>query len=178
MVQILLGSASAHVRPALRIYFSVILMLLGLVGDQCCKKRSHLRLLRKQLLEITQTTGWLRGTSAAYAMYSMRRSPAGWLGFIMILAPIFWLMADPVVSGLAIPVSVVDRCLFNTTVPYEVMTSNHTLGPFSIAPVGALFDIITGAQKTTNANGGLTEIFNKSNTDPLFRADAQDIMGQ
>jgi hypothetical protein len=78
----------------------------------------------------------------------------------MILTSIFWLMADLVVSGLVIPVSVVDRCLFNTTGPYEAMTSNHTVGPFSVGPVGALFDIITGAQKTSKANGGLTGIFN------------------
>jgi hypothetical protein len=100
MELILLGSTSAHVRLALRIYFNVILLLLGLIGDQCCKKRSHLLLLRKRSLEMTQTTGWLRGTSAAYDLYSIRRSPAGWLGYVMILAGIFWLIADLVVSGL------------------------------------------------------------------------------
>jgi hypothetical protein len=178
MVRILFNSTSATVRLVLRVYFNVVLLLLGLIGDQCCKNRSRLRLLRNRPLEITQTTGWLRGTSAAYAMYSMRRSPAGWLGFVMILAGIFWLVADLVVSGLVVPVNVVDRCLFNITGPYEMATTNYTFGPFSIAPVGTLFDIVTKAQKTSKANGGLTGIFNKTNTDPLFRADAHDIIGR
>jgi hypothetical protein len=178
MVRILFNSTSPHVRLALRVYFNVILLLLGFIGDQCCKNRSHLRLLRNRPLEITQTTGWLRGTSAAYAMYSMRRSPAGWLGFVMILAGIFWLVADLVVSGLVVPVNVIDRCPFDITNPYEVVTTNYTYGPFSIAPVGALFDIVTKAQKTSKANGGLSGIFNKTNTDPLFRADAHDILGR
>jgi hypothetical protein len=178
MARILLDSSSAHVRLALRVYFNVILLVLAFIGDQCCKKKSHLRLLRKQPLEITQATGWLRGTSALYTMYSMRRSPAGWLGFVMILAGIFWLVADLVVSGLVVTVSVVDRCHFNTTGPYEVMVSNHTMGPYVPGTVGTLWDIITGAQRTSKANGGLTGIFNKTNTDPLFRADAQDIMGR
>jgi hypothetical protein len=178
MIRILLDWSSAHVRLALRVYFNVLLPLLGLIGDQCCKKRSQLRLLRGLPLEITQTTGWLRGTSAAYAMYSMRKSPAGWLGFVMILAGVFWLTADLVVSGLVVPVSVVDRCAFNTTGPYEVMVSPRTLGPYSVAPVGTVFDIVTEAQRTSKANGGLSGIFNKTNTDPSFRADALDIMGQ
>ncbi|KAF2100289.1 hypothetical protein NA57DRAFT_54380 [Rhizodiscina lignyota] len=178
MARILLDLASPHVRLALRIYFNVILPLLGLIGDQCCKKRSQLRLLRKRPLEITHMTGWLRGTSAACAMYSMRRSPAGWLGFVMVLAGLYWLIADLVVSALVVPVNVVDRCPFNTTGPYQVMPTPHVMGPLSVGPVGTLFDIITGAQKTSKANGGLTGIFNKSNTDPLFRADAQDILGQ
>jgi hypothetical protein len=178
MVRILFSATSAHVRLALRVYFNVILLLLGLIGDQCCKNRSHLRLLRNRPLEITQTTGWLRGTSAAYAMYSMRRSPAGWLGFVMILAGIFWLVADFVVSGLVVPVNVVDRCLFNTTGSYDVVTTNYTFGPFSIVPVGALFDMITKAQKTSKANVGLSGIFNKTNTDPLFRANNHDILGR
>jgi hypothetical protein len=56
MAESLLDSTSAHVRLALRVYFNFVLLLLAFVGDQCCKKVSHIRLLRKQPLEITQAT--------------------------------------------------------------------------------------------------------------------------
>jgi hypothetical protein len=75
-------------------------------------------------------------------MYYMRRSPAGWLGFVMVLAGVFWLVADLAVSGLVIAVNVVDRYHFNITRPYEVIMSNHIIGPYSPGTVGTLWDII------------------------------------
>jgi hypothetical protein len=168
MAQILLDVSSAHARLALRIYFNVLLSLLALIGDQCCRKRSQLRLLRGQTLDITQTTGWLRTPAAVFAMYAMRRSPAGWLGSIMILAGILSLASDLVVSALVVPTSVVDRCIFNDTGHYATLKTNHTIGPFTPGNVGILWDQITTARVTSLANGGLTGIYGKVNSDPTF----------
>ncbi|KAJ9493607.1 hypothetical protein H2202_010923 [Exophiala xenobiotica] len=178
MLQILLDYPSSHVRLALRVYFNIVLPFLGIIGDQCCKKRAQLKLLHGRGLDVTQTTGWLRGVSAAYVMYATRRSPAGWLGIIMIFSSILWVVADLVVSGFVVTVNVVDRCPFNTT-SYVVIGYNDGRkdGPFSTGNIGAPWDIITGAVETSKNNGGLNGIFHKVNTDPSFRADQSDIIG-
>lgn len=178
MAQLLLDVSSAHTRLALRIYFNVILPLLALIGDQCCRKRSQLRLLRSQTLDITQTTGWLRAPAAVYAIYSMRRSPAGWLGFMMVLAGILWLVSDLIVSALVVPTNVVDRCAFNTTGHYGTVKTNHTVGPFTPGNVGILWDQLIAARVTSLSNGGLDGIYRKVNSDPTFRADTEDIIGR
>jgi hypothetical protein len=90
----------------------------------------------------------------------------------------FWLVADLVVSGLVVTVDVVNRCRFNITGDYEVMTSNHSVGFITPWNTGGLWDLITGAQATSQSNGGLGGIFLKVNGDPAFRADAQHILGQ
>lgn len=179
MLQILLKFPSSHVRLALRLYFNVILPLLGVVGDQCCKKRAQLKLLRGSSIDVIQTTGWLRGTSALYMLYALRRSPAGWLGIIVILSGVMWLVADLVVSGFVVGVNVVDRCPFNTTsyVVIGVEDVGHHMGPFSIGNVGAPWDIITRAVQTNKNNGGPDGIFHKLNNDLSFRADEKDIIG-
>ena len=178
MFQILINASSAYVRLFLRIYFNVTLPLLGFIGDQCCRRASQLLLLRGKPLDVTQTTGWLRGSRAAYVIYSMRRSPAGLLGIIMILASVLWIAADLMVSGFVVPVQVVDRCPFNTT-GYMVLSKNHTaIGPFVPSNVGGLWDIVTRATSTSQSNGGLTGIFHKANGDLNFRADPEDIIGR
>jgi hypothetical protein len=178
MLRILLNFPSSHVRLALRIYFNVILPFLGVVGDQCCRKRTQLKLLRGSNIDVTQTTGWLRGTTAVYVLYALRRSPAGWLGVIMILSGVMWLLADLVVSGFVVTVNVVDRCPFNTT-SYVVIgiPDENKIGPFSTGNVGAPWDIITRAVETNQINGGMDGIFHKVNTDLSFRADEQDLIG-
>lgn len=108
----------------------------------------------------------------------MRRSPAGWLGYVMVLAGLFWLIADLVVSRLVVTVNVPDRCWFNNTGLYEVVWDqpfNFTIEPLE---VGNLHDLVTRAQVTSQSNGGLEGIYHKVNSDPTFRADAQDVIGQ
>jgi hypothetical protein len=77
MAQHLFDIPSAHVHLALRAYFTVLLPLLGFIGDRCCAKGAKLRLYHHQRINITQMTGWLKGLSAAAALLSLRRSPAG-----------------------------------------------------------------------------------------------------
>lgn len=181
MIQILLDYSSAEVRLVLRVYFNIILAALAILGDQCCKRRSQLQLLKGRKLDITQTTGWLRGPSAIYMMYAMRRSPAGWLGLLMLLASAFWLASDLVVTGFVVPVTVVGRCPFNTTSPTSYMVTsvyNATtkVGPFVPYDYGTLWDLVTAATVTSRRNGGLTGVFRKANTDLAFRADKLDIV--
>ena len=180
MLQILLDFPSSHVRLVLRVYFNIVLPLLGLVGDQCCKKRAQFKLLQGRRLDVTQTTGWLSGAGAASVMFALRRIPAGWLGLIMISSSILWLAADLVTSGFVVTVDVVDRCPFITT-SYVVVghkdSGVHHIGPYSTGSIGAPFDIITRAVENSKNNGGLNGIFHKVNTDPSFRADEHDLIG-
>ncbi|KAK5051461.1 hypothetical protein LTR84_003113 [Exophiala bonariae] len=179
MAQILLNESSSYVRLALRVYFNITLPLAAAIGDQCCRRRSQLQMMKKNTVDATQTTGWLRGTSAAYVIYSMRRSPAGFLGVIMILASLLWFAADLVVSTLVMPVMVVDRCPFNTTNNYMVPYIKQSgFGPMAPSNLGALWDTITRATFTSQSNGGLTGIFKKANGELNFRADADDIIGR
>ena len=178
MAQILLDESSSYVRLVLRVYFNVTLPLAAAIGDQCCRRRAQLQMMKQNAVDATQTTGWLRGASAAYVIYSMRHSPAGFLGIIMILASVFFIAADLVVSTFVVPVTVADRCQFNTTINYMVSGTNQTvMGPMTPSNLGALWDTITSATFMSQSNGGLTGIFKKANRDVNFRADPEDIVG-
>jgi hypothetical protein len=123
-------------------------------------------------------TGWLGGSQAALALLSLRTSPAGWLGLLMLLTSLLWIAGDLAVSGLVSTVEVVSRCPFNTTGLIQVMSVKHVDAYFEITNVGPLFDLITQAQKTSLNNGGLDGIYAKVNADTNFRADRQDVLGQ
>jgi hypothetical protein len=178
MAHILIDAPSAHVRIALRAYFTLLLLLLGFLGDRCCAMRVKLRLYRHQLVSIPQMTGWLSGTHAAAALVSLRASPAGWLGAIMLVASILGIICDLAVSGLVVTTNIVSRCPFNTTGMYTTLSDAHfnlLVGPDS---AGTLFNIITQGQATSRLNGGVDGIFKKVNTDINFRPDSRDIVGR
>jgi hypothetical protein len=59
MAQLPIDLASAHVRLALRAYFTALFLLLGFFGDRCCLQRTKLLLYRRRCVKITQITGWL-----------------------------------------------------------------------------------------------------------------------
>jgi hypothetical protein len=178
MAHILIDAPSAHVRIALRAYFTWLLLLLGLIGDRCCAMRVKLRLYRHQLVSIPQMTGWLSGTHAAAALVSLRASPAGWLGPIMLVASILGIVCDLAVSGLVVTTDVVSRCPFNTTGMYTTLSDAHFNLYVGTDSAGTLFNIITQGQATSRLNGGVDGIFKKVNTDINFRPDSRDIAGR
>ncbi|KUJ15879.1 uncharacterized protein LY89DRAFT_685780 [Mollisia scopiformis] len=172
------NTSSAYARLGLRILFNLLLLSFGLIGDQCCKERTELQILLKQPLDLTHYTGWLHGSNAAWAMHKMKRLPAGWLGVVMILTGLMWTAADLAVSGLVVSIDVRDRCAFNTSGLYEVMYNESFSNYIVPYTVGNLFNLVTRAQVTSQANGGLGGIYEKVNGDPTFRADPEDILGQ
>jgi hypothetical protein len=162
----------------LRVIFNVLLLLLGLIGDRCCKENAKLRILRNESLDLTHFTGWLHGSSAAWATFKIKKFPVGWLGGIMILSGMMWTTADLAVSGLVVTINVPGRCTFNTSGLYEVVYNqpyNNYITPYSY---GSLFNLIIGAQATSQTNGGIEGVYQKVNSDTTFRADTQDIVGK
>jgi hypothetical protein len=178
MAQLLFDYPSAYVRLALRAYFTVLLLLLAFLGDQCCGKRVKLRLYYRRFVSVRQMTGWLHGWGAASALVSFRGSPAGWLGIVMLLASLLGIICDLAVSGLVVTVDVVSRCPFNTTGKYTALSDAHPPNPVGVESAGTLFNLITQAQGISQANGGLDGIFRKVNTDTRFRPDEKDIVGR
>jgi hypothetical protein len=178
MARMHIGLSSAYVRLALRAYFTIFLLLLGFVGDQCCAQRVKLRLYRHQNVGVSQMTGWLSGTDAVMAWVTMRVSVAGWIGPVMILASLLSNVCDLAVSGLVVGVEVVSRCPFNTTGMYTVITNTPLPARTYDTNARPLYNLITQAQSTTLLNRGLDGIFSKVNTNVKFRADPEDIVCQ
>jgi hypothetical protein len=178
MAQLLIDLASAHVRLALRAYFTALFLLLSFFGDRCCLQRTKLLLYHRRRVKITQMTGWLSGTHAAFALTILRASPAGLLGAAMIFASVFGIVCDLAVSGLVVTTAVISRCPFNTTGPYTVLTVNPFSNVYTEVPsAGGTYNLITQAQATSQRNGGLDGIYRKVNGDLNFRATSEDIVG-
>ena len=55
---------SAKLRIGLRIYLTAIFLIVSFVGNQCCRYRAMLRLLRQRRAEVPLFTGWLSGISS------------------------------------------------------------------------------------------------------------------
>jgi hypothetical protein len=108
----------------------------------------------------------------------MKRLPVGWIGSIMIIAGAMWTAADLAVSGLVTTVNEPDRCHFNTSGLYEVITAEPFYNYISAQSYGNLFNLVTRAQATSQTNGGLEGIYEKVNSDLMFRADTQDVVGK
>ena len=179
MAQILFNTASAYVRLALRAYFTVLFVLLGLVGDRCCLQRSKLSLYRCHRINITNMTGWLSGARAAAALATFRGNPAALLQTLMIVASVLGLLCDLAVSGLVTTTEIVARCHFNTSGPYTALSTLPFAPIFmSLAPQGYTYNLITQAQGTSVRNGGLDGVYKKINGDPSFRAASEDIIAR
>ena len=179
MAQVLFDIASAYVRLALRAYFTILFVLLGLVGDRCCLQRTKLSLYNCRPVNITNMTGWLGGARAVSALATFRASPAALLHALMILASVLGLLCDLAVSGLVTTTEVVARCHFNTSGPYTAL-STLPFAPISmsLAPEGYTYNLITQAQSTSVRNGGLDGVYKKINGDLSFRAASEDIIAR
>lgn len=178
MAQVTFDAPAAYVRLALRIFFTVTLILIGFIGDQCCAMRVRVKIARKDKVAIPQMTGWLSGFGAAQAFWCLRTAPAGWLGYLMLITSLLWLASDLAVSGLVVTVQVPARCPFNTEGPISVFTVKHPFVYRNLYNAGPGYDLISQAQTASVRNGGLDGIYVKVNSDSNFRADPKDILGQ
>lgn len=178
MYQIIVDISAAYARLALRIYFTVALTTISFIGDHCCTIRVKLRLARGHRVPLSQMTGWLSGLNAAIATFGLRTSPAGWLGYIMLFCSLLWLASDLAVSTLVTTTMQPSRCLFNTTGKFQVMSLVDFHAWVGVTNVGPIYNLIYQAQLTSIQNGGLNGIYKKINTDPNFRADSRDVLGQ
>jgi hypothetical protein len=178
MAQVIIDAPAAYIRLTLRIYFTVVLLLIGFIGDQCCAMRVRLNIARDQQVTIPQMTGWLSGLGTVRAFWSFRTAPAGWLGYLMLMTSLLSLWGDLVVSGLVTSVQLPRRCAFSTEGPISVFTVKQPFIYRGIPNVGPLYDLISQAQTTSIRNGGLDGVFAKVNNDSTFRADPKDILGE
>jgi hypothetical protein len=178
MAQVTIDAPAAYIRLTLRIYFTIALLLIGFIGDQCCAMRVRLKIARNRQVAIPQMTGWLSGLGTAQAFWSFRTAPAGWLGYLMLITSLLWLASDLAVSGLVTTVEIPGRCPFNTEGPISVFTVKHPFVYRGIFNAGPLYDLISQAQTTSIRNGGLDGIYAKVNSDSNFRADPKDVLGQ
>jgi hypothetical protein len=106
---------SGSLRVAFRVYFLVVLALLGLVSQQCSKYAVKLRLTQGKPVGLSRMTGWVRLRDFAVIFFKLHRLPAGaWLGTIMLFASIFSLVADLAVTLLVTNKQVITRCDFGT----------------------------------------------------------------
>jgi len=111
-------------------------------------------------------------------LWATRRSPAGWLGIVMLLASLYWITTDLLVSALVGTVHVPARCGFNMTSTYEVAITEPFFNFITPHDVGNLHDLVMQSQVTSISNGGLSGIYHKVNSDLAFRADDMDVIGK
>jgi hypothetical protein len=178
MAQVTIDAPAAYIRLALRIYFTIVLLLTGFIGDQCCSMRVRLKIAQNRQVAIPQMTGWLSGLGAAQAFWSFRKAPSGWLGYLMLMTSLLWLASDLAVSGLVTSVEIPSRCRFNTEAPISVFTVKTPFVYRNLYNAGPVYELISQAQTTSIRNGGLDGIYAKVNSDSNFRADPKDVLGQ
>jgi hypothetical protein len=106
--------ASAKLRIGLRIYLTAIFLIVSFVGNQCCRYRAMLRLIRKRRAEVSLFTGWLNGISIFQVGYKLGRAPASFMAYFMVLAALANFAGDLLVSGLVKTIQVPSRCVGNS----------------------------------------------------------------
>lgn len=167
---------AGDLRTYLRIYFLVVLTVLGLVGNACCASAVKVKLYRNKTVLIHLMTGWQKGTDVFTTMFSLRRLPGGWwLGFIMIVAAFLTLGADLAVTRSVVPVTVESRCAFLDGL---ILNTSGGGNIWQTLPWNGQPKIVaSNAQITSQENGCLAGVFAKINRDPNFCAGPQDILG-
>jgi hypothetical protein len=165
---------TAKTRLSLRVYFTVIFVILAAVCDRCSNLRSTLRILHGKVVKLPLTTGWLDGIAAIKAWIVQRSLPGGWLGIIMILAWILSVGSDWMVSSLVKTTMIVGRCEFGKGVICNPANNTMLNTPDRENPA---VTVVQQAQNYSITNGGLSGIFRKANGDQYFRADSEDLLG-
>ncbi|RFU31594.1 hypothetical protein B7463_g4717, partial [Scytalidium lignicola] len=167
---------AGDLRTYLRIYFLVVLTVLGLVGNACCASAAKVKLYGNKPVWIHLMTGWQKGTDVFTTMFSLRRLPGGWwLGCIMIVAAFLTLGADLAVTRTVVAVTVESRCLFLEGLILDTSGGGNI---WQTLPWNGQPKIVaSNAQITSQENGCLAGVFAKINRDPSFCAGPQDILG-
>jgi len=174
---ILLTTASGIVRIGLRIYFTVLLLLVSVLGNSCCALRARLQLARHGNIPIVKLTGWLDWSRALLFNWSLRSNALGFFGIVMVFTSLLSKASDLVVSGLVNEVMIDTRCPFNTSTDFLVLASEYYGEAYSAPdPEGSFYNLVTQAQINSVRNGGLDAIYDKVNTNVNFRATPEDVV--
>jgi hypothetical protein len=164
---------SGTFRLGLRVYFVLILLFTSIIGNRCCHLRVKLDLLRGQRVKLTHMTGWLRGVSTFKVVRQLRRVPAGWMGYLMLLAAILSILSDLLVSALVQRTPLASACLFHQGLVLNAATAsiypNINAAAFSWARSAQLISIYN--------QDGWIGIYAKADNSTNFRATEQDVLG-
>jgi len=171
---LIVDGESSKLRVYLRAYFTILFILLPLVGDQTCHALVKYFLAIGRNVPVTATTGWVSTSSAAHWLLKRRCLPAGWFGVVMLLAGILNTLSDFAVSGYVKNIYLPGRCQFNTGV---VLPSSPVSWRSVPSNQQRSYTVVSQAQITSARNGGLVGIFAKADTNPLFSADNLDVVG-
>lgn len=177
---LLLDISSSNLRVILTTYFKVLPIIVSWVGSRSCENRVKLKILKDEDFHVAYMTGWLTMTETFEWLRKLWVVPCGWLGYVMFLSGLLWVVSDYAVTGLVVDVGVVSRCPFDTTGPFAVIqAAGHTYSPWTAtAPFGETYRTITQARVNSINNGGLAGIYKKVNNETNFRADPVDVWGQ
>jgi hypothetical protein len=180
---VVLEPDASAVRVALRIYFTVAILIITLIGSKICSLYPKLALARHGRVRILQMTGWLSAFDAAWTMWITRSNSLGLMGFFMILTGTIMTISDLTTSGLVNPIDVPDRC------PVDMSTSFWTI--HEIDPSANITNIngyisnpfeegakaIVETEAINQKNGGIMGIYHIIDRDPQFRAEQVDVLG-
>jgi hypothetical protein len=174
-VAVVVDFDSALVRLILRSYLFLIFLSFSYIGGKCCVDRVKLQLMKEKDVKLTYMTGWLPGWTCFFAVKTLQTFPAGRLGsFMMMFGALLGLASDLAVTTLVQNKVIKSQCQFGTGLVVTETPGNVTqIPPTNAAP----YFVVTQAQITSQANGGLKGIYAKANRSLNFSADATDVIG-
>jgi hypothetical protein len=151
------------VRPILHVYFIVAFLVLGIIGQECCKLVIKASLRRGRQVPLHRMTGWVSGFSFFTSTFELRNIPGGLLfGFIMLWVTVLSPINTIIIGALVTNVQVSTRCEFgqgmvsNTTGPLSSTGPHSTASPSSSPPTHRSLVYPTAACKASTRKPTLT----------------------
>lgn len=179
-----LSVSSSIIRLLLRVYFTVIVVAITLLGDVCCNLWVRRQLLRRQPVKLTHMTGWQRGFMPYWLILKLRAMPGGIiLGSLMIMTSILAVFSDLTVSALVQDEHMPGTCMFlgGMVVASDHPSVSEAANAISIFPDinGEAFRWALNAQYYSSVlNGGPNGIYRRVDNNSNFRArDPEDMLG-
>jgi hypothetical protein len=173
---ILLHTPSNIIRICLQVYFTVLFLLISVLGNSCCVLYARLQLARRGNIPVVKLTGWLDWAQAVLFNFHFRTNALGFVGVIMIFSSLLSKASNLAVAGLVNNVTIVTRCHFNTSGDYLILAPEYYGQNFGSPDVdGSFYNLVTQAQINSVRHGGVDAIYKKVNTDVSFRADPSDV---
>ena len=83
---ILLHTPSNIIRICLQVYFTVLFLLISVLGNSCCVLYARLQLARRGNIPVVKLTGWLDWAQAVLFNFHFRTNALGFVGVIMIFS--------------------------------------------------------------------------------------------
>ncbi|KAF4542592.1 uncharacterized protein LTHEOB_7322 [Lasiodiplodia theobromae] len=178
-----LSVSSSIIRLLLRVYFTVIVVAIALLGDVCCNLWVRRQLLRRRPVKLTHMTGWQRGFMPYWLILKLRAMPGGIiLGSLMIMTSILAVFSDLAVSALVLDQHIPGTCMFRggMVVASDHPSASDAANTISIFPDinGEAFGWAMSAQYYSVLNGGPNGIYRRVDDNLDFRArDPEDMLG-